>query len=170
MRSPTPQLSRNVCSADYSIRKRRKEKKKKRARTLDAAVKGLCKLFHLHQADAHDGCLGVATEFEAVDKAGAQGDDVLEGAAELGPGHVLHDIDAEVVAVEEFPEELAVDGVARADGRLAELFHRDLVGHVGAHEHRHVNVEAVADDVRDELQALCCVDALTHHTDSNKKD
>ncbi|KAH0558769.1 hypothetical protein GP486_004592, partial [Trichoglossum hirsutum] len=65
---------------------------------------------HLEETHAHDGCLRIVAPVHAVDEAGSDGDDVLEGAAEGHTGDVGHNVDLEVFAVEEGFHHIMVDG------------------------------------------------------------
>mmetsp|Transcript_39975 Transcript_39975/g.132236 ORF Transcript_39975/g.132236 Transcript_39975/m.132236 type:complete len:249 (+) Transcript_39975:200-946(+) len=112
-------------------------------------VKHLAELDHLLEADADERGLGVAAVPESVRVAGADGDDVLERAAELNANSVVNCPNLEGRGVERELEELAVLCVLVADGRLAELVRRHVVGHVRAHQHRAVRVEALAQQIRD---------------------
>merc|ERR1711957_623247 len=88
---------------------------------LHAQEEHLGKLGRLLETYPDDGGLGVAPQPKAVAEARAEGDDVLECAAQLDARHVVDGADAEGGAVEKLLEDLAVGLALEADRRLAEL-------------------------------------------------
>mmetsp|Transcript_32681 Transcript_32681/g.103636 ORF Transcript_32681/g.103636 Transcript_32681/m.103636 type:complete len:367 (-) Transcript_32681:71-1171(-) len=108
---------------------------------------------HLLKADADHCGLRVAAVVQAVAEARAQRHDVLQRPAQLHARDVVHGPDAEVRAVEELHERgLVLGRSVGAQGGLTELALRDLVGDVGAHEHRDVVVQELPENVRAETQ------------------
>mmetsp|Transcript_32676 Transcript_32676/g.103621 ORF Transcript_32676/g.103621 Transcript_32676/m.103621 type:complete len:288 (-) Transcript_32676:308-1171(-) len=108
---------------------------------------------HLLEADADHRGLRVAAVVQAVAEARAQRHDVLQRPAQLHARDVVHGPDAEVRAVEELHERGLVLGLrVGAQRGLAELALRDLVGHVGTHEHGDVVPQEFPQDVRAEPQ------------------
>eukprot|EP00965_Chrysotila_dentata_P243961 6205707-Pleurochrysis_carterae.AAC.1 len=90
-------------------------------------------LLHLHEADAHDGRLGVAAQLKAVAEASAERHHVLERTAQLDARHVRDHVDLEGGAVEALVPQVGAVHVEAADGRLAKLVLRNLIRNVGAH-------------------------------------
>ena len=103
---------------------------------------------HLQETRSDDGRLGVAAHVESIDKAGSEGDDVLEGARERDAGDVGDAVDAEHLGREDGLPEGAVLGRRAPDRRLAELFVGDLESNVGAAESRAREAELALDDGR----------------------
>mmetsp|Transcript_40667 Transcript_40667/g.85215 ORF Transcript_40667/g.85215 Transcript_40667/m.85215 type:complete len:213 (+) Transcript_40667:391-1029(+) len=93
-------------------------------------------LLHLHEADAHDGRLGVAAQLKAVAEASAERHHVLERTAQLDARHVRDHVDLEGGAVEALVPQVGAVHVEAADGRLAKLVLRNLIRNVGAHQDR----------------------------------
>jgi hypothetical protein len=119
-------------------------------------------LLHLHQADAHDGGLGVIAPAETIDEASSECDHVLERAAEGDAGDVVDDAHVEVGTVKKVFHDGVVDGrellwqrgeVSRrvvGDGGLGELFGRDLIGDIGAAESSAVDAQPLANVVAEQ--------------------
>jgi len=87
----------------------------------------LAEAHHLQDADAHHGRLGVVAPAEAVDEAGGERDNVLQGAAEGHAGHIVDDADVEVGPVEQLADVLVREG--RVLVRQGFEFGRPLAGH-----------------------------------------
>ncbi len=81
--------------------------------SLAAASAGYGEAGHLGDAAGDEGGGGVVAEVEAVDYAGGEGDDILEGAAEFDSGDVIIGIEAERGRAE-----LALDGEGYGGGGL----------------------------------------------------
>lgn len=107
---------------------------------------------------------------EAVDKPRGDGDNVLEGAAELDAGNVLDDIDVEVGCVEELGKELAVLLDAIPDRRLGKGLLGDLVRDIGAHENGDVDLQDGGNHIRDQCQAVLRIDALDQADRTRARD
>jgi len=83
--------------------------------------------------DTDGGGLGVAAIAEAVAEAGAERDDVLHRAAQLGARDVSHSLHRKVLGVEELAPLEAVLCIRAPNRRLGKVALGDLVGDVGAH-------------------------------------
>lgn len=127
----------------------------KKGAVLHGFVVQLAEAAHLVQSDANDGRLCVFAKSEAVDKAGSQGNDIFQGAAELDAMDVADESDAKVARVKEVAKDESVVLTVTANGRLAKLFLGDFVCEIGAHEDRDVNAaKRLFDRVRDEGEAF----------------
>eukprot|EP00964_Phaeocystis_antarctica_P160878 scaffold132824_cov30-Phaeocystis_antarctica.AAC.1 len=84
---------------------------------VDIFVEHVGKLFHLQEANAHDGSLGVAAVAKAVDVARADGHDVLQSATQLNTHSVLHDAHLEGRTVESLLEKDTVGVVLPTESR-----------------------------------------------------
>mmetsp|Transcript_8626 Transcript_8626/g.20669 ORF Transcript_8626/g.20669 Transcript_8626/m.20669 type:complete len:420 (-) Transcript_8626:18-1277(-) len=121
---------------------------------LDALEEHLGELHRLLEADPDDRRLRVAAQLEAVAEAGAEGDNVLERAAQLDSDRVLDGADLEREVVVGKLEERAVRRVLVTNGRLAEGVACHVVRDVRAHEHRAIGAQLLADDIGDEHDAV----------------
>lgn len=72
---------------------------------------------------------------KTVDETTADGDNVLEGTAELDSDDILDNVDTEGRGVKDLLEELAVRLVSISDRGLAESLLSNLSGNVGSTEH-----------------------------------
>lgn len=101
---------------------------------------------HLEETHADDGRLGVATLVEAVDKAGGERDDVLEGTRERDTGDVGDGVDAEHLGRKDGLPQGAVFRRRATDGGLAVVLVRDLKSDVGTAEGRARQAELLLED------------------------
>mmetsp|Transcript_57491 Transcript_57491/g.173840 ORF Transcript_57491/g.173840 Transcript_57491/m.173840 type:complete len:217 (+) Transcript_57491:167-817(+) len=103
---------------------------------------------HLLEADADHRSLGVATVAEPIAEPCSQRYNVLQGPAELHACNIVDRTDAEVRTVKNLDERgLVCRRSIDSQRRLTELALRNLTGHIGSHEHRHVVAEQLPEDV-----------------------
>ena len=118
---------------------------------------------HLRQPPGHEQCLGVVPAAHAVAAAGAEGDDVLQGGAQLGAHLVGAGVDPEAGVhkqVLHLPGQLQVlAGRHHAGWDMAA--HLLGVGGAGEHHHGAVALELLLNDLA-EAEGGVLLDALGH--------
>lgn len=91
---------------------------------------------------------------ETVDETAADGDNVLEGTAELDSDDILDNVDTEGRGVKDFLEELTVLLVSVSNRGLAEPLLGNLSGNVGSTEHTGADSQRVLDHVGNQPEAV----------------